>query len=100
MPGKPPFLMRKGEGAATLAGTAPPGPTAPPPSAAPHAAATDVFRKSRLDASLLISPPQDEKSEVRSQESGGQKRRLHVHHPHQSPFPFEISPLYLTDISR
>jgi len=68
MPNKTPFLMGNGEGEATLA-DAPDRPAAAPPNAAPHAAATDVFRKSRRDASLLISPPQDVKSGARSQEA-------------------------------
>src|SRR5437762_10176530 len=89
MPSNTPFLMGSGEGVAPPAGAARALPAAGLPSAAPHAAATDVFRKSRRDASLLISPPQDVKSGATSQEAGGQNGRLHAHHPHQSPFLFE-----------
>src|SRR5216117_3971269 len=69
MPSNTPFLMGSGEGVAPPAGAARALPAAGLPSAAPHAAATDVFRKSRRDASLLISPPQDVKSGARRQEA-------------------------------
>src|SRR5437667_3673694 len=71
MPSKTPFLMGNGEGATALADAAPAGPTAAPPNAAPHDAASDVFRKSRLDDELLIAILQGlgVRNEVESQQS-------------------------------
>src|SRR5213079_1994118 len=66
MPSKTAFLMGNG---AAVAAPLREASAVEVPSAVPQAAASEVLRNSRRDDSLSIFPPQDEKSEVRSQKS-------------------------------
>src|SRR5437879_1611651 len=86
MPSKTPFLMGNGEGATALADAAPAGPAAAPPNAAPHDAASDVFRKSRLDARLLITILPGLESETKSKVKGKRQESFRL-----STFNFRLS---------
>src|SRR5437879_3867585 len=86
MPSKTPFLMGNGEGATTLGDAAFDGPAAAPPTAAPHAAAREVFRKSRRDDGLLITILQGLESETKSK-----SQQSKVKGKRQKAFDFQLS---------
>jgi len=91
MPSKTPFLMGNGEGATALAVAAPAGPATAPPNAAPHDAASDVFRKSRLDARLLITILPGLESETKSKVNS---RKSKVRGKKAFDFDFQLSTLF------